>query len=273
MIKITDLNKEKEIVFDNINYTISEKDFGTAEVNLLTSQSFRQLGETVQGRTIGKRSVSLVGYCLAETEEEMLQRKRLLQNVASINRDFYIIVNDTYQLQVSANSSVEFATSYAENNKFLCKFLIDATAANPFFKEIEETETSEFYYQVPKKIITNNSDCALGLRIELYFRDISAFPKNPYIINHTTGERIDITYTFQFGVWDEKIIINTHYGNKNAKVVFGEDVLVANAIPRISDTSSFFSLEEGQNIIEIGAEENGSSLGAKLYYNNCFLGV
>lgn len=276
MIKLTDLQQQTEILFDNTSYSIAEKDFGTADIKLSTSQGYKQIGETVQGRTIGTRNISLVGYCLATTEKEMLERKRLLQTVATINKDFLIIVDDTYKLQVAATSSVAFGKSYAENNKFICKFMIEATATFPFFQQINET-TKEIYYQNNPCAVNNTSDCAVGLKIKLYWRDRVNPPKNPYIINKTTGEKITITYTFEMS-WTDEIVINTHYGNKNAQIGYylgtsTEEIIVSNAIPLMSSDSTFFSLEQGINKFEIGAEENGNTLGAELTYTNCFLGV
>ena len=269
MIKLINFSRNESIEFDNKNYNLSEKDFGTVNITLATSQGYKQIGQSVNTRTFGNRTVSLVGYVLANDEAIMNTKKNALRRVVSLTTPFRVD-NGNYFMELVATSSISFAKSYTENNKFLCKFMIEAVAPYPFFQKNTGME-KEITPSAQTVIINNDGDVPIGVKINFKWYDKSLQPKNPYIINQTTGERIQATHTFGMW-WYENFFIDTTYGNKHAKVINTSlgNVVIDNALPLLSDDSVLFYLQPGKNTITIGAQTNGNGLGAVIDYSPAY---
>ena len=276
MVKLISGDKTSEIVFDNENYVLNEKDYGKSDISLSTYQGNNQLGVRVEGRTIGKRDVSIVGFILADGSEEMIEKKRNLQNVVGLYSDFYI-ADSGYYLTVSATASIEYAVEKKTNNKFLCKFLIEGTAANPCFtKESSETIQLAYwnagfhfpYHVAPTKktimglressqikMIENEGETKAGMIITIQARVDGV--KNVTLSKLLSNDKVVINYSLNKS---DVIVINTNYGEKSIKLN-GE-----NCFSILAPESVFIQLDTGENYIAYDAEENVDAIDIRIDY-------
>lgn len=115
-ISIRNYDETRSLTFDNSIYVLNEKDLGSARVNLSTFKGSSQIGSMVISRVIGTRDISLVGFILAKSEEEMLTNKRYLQSVVNPLQNFWLILGN-YKIEVSPDNTVEYAVPFSENNQ------------------------------------------------------------------------------------------------------------------------------------------------------------
>ena len=284
MVRLANLDFTKEIVFDGGNYVLNEKDLGKAEINLASFQGYNQIGVRVAGRVINQRDISIVGFILADSEKEMLTKKRKLQQLVNPLEDFFLVI-DNYKIRVSANASIEYAIAHYENNKFLSKFMITGVCANPCFTELHAKtfplaswlgsfrfpfvmtteEKAVMGYKLPEKMrkVDNEGETEAGMiiRIKATVADI----QNPYVQNILTGEKILLNCTMAEG---EIIEINTNYGEKSIIQNGTTDYLY-----KVDLDSDFLQLHVGENYLEYGADTNEQHLEIEIEFSPQFLEV
>lgn len=284
MVRLTNLDFTKEIVFDDGNYVLNEKDLGKAEITLASFQGYNQIGIKVAGRVINQRDISVVGFILADDEKEMLDKKRNLQNLVSPFEDFFLVI-DNYKIRVSASSSIEYAIAYYENNKYLSKFMINGICANPCFTELDaktvplanwvanfrfpltiaSNKAAVMGYKLPSQMkkIENDGETDVGMiiRIKSTVDDV----QNPYIKNLFTGEKLLLNCTMAEG---EKIEINTNYGEKSIIQNGTTDYFY-----KVDLDSDFLQLHVGENYLEYGADSNKEHLEIEIEFSPQYLEV
>ena len=108
VITIKNYDETKQVAFDNRNYVLNQKDLGSADINLSTFKGSSQIGSMVISRVMGTRDISLVGFILASSESEMLQKKRYLQSVVSPFDNFWLFIGN-YKIEISPDNTVEYA--------------------------------------------------------------------------------------------------------------------------------------------------------------------
>ena len=286
MVSLRSKDGVKEIIFDNVIYTLNEMDLGTADAELSTFKGINQVGEYLNHITIGTRSISIVGYVFADSQEEMRIRKRDLIKLVNPLDTFDLVV-DGYRLSCVASDTVKFAVARYENNSRLCKFMLSAEAVNPCFVPLDETTIKVALWRAvfkfplvlkadepfivgvrePSKIanIQNSGDIETGMIVEFVAKgEVS----NPYLLNLNTREQIKINKTLSKG---EVIRVNTNYGKKT---VFGTiDGEETNCFSFLDLDSTFIQLEVGGNEFRWGADSNESNLEVNIIFSTKYLGV
>lgn len=91
---------------------------------------------------------------------------------------------------------------------------------------------------------------------------------NPKILNSTTGDYIRVNKTLTS---DDTLIINTAFGNKTVEIEKA-DGTIENAFNYIDLSSTFFSLNVGDNIIEYSCDSLEPS-GVQIFYRNKYYGI
>lgn len=286
MVRLTTKDQKREVIFDNVSYVLNELDLGSAEAAISTIKGINQVGEYLNSSTIGTRDISITGYVLADSIEEMRQKKRDLIKLVNPLNSFYLVI-DQYKLNCVSLDTVKFAAATHENNSQLAKFVLSAKAVNPCFELMNEktikvalwkgmfclpftvSPSKPFVVGVrePEKISTikNEGDIATGMVVEFIAkREI----KKPYIFNMNTREEIKINKTLKAG---EIVRVNTNYGNKTVRGVLNDEE--TNYFKYLDINSSFIQLESGENLFRWGAETNESSLEVNIIYSPKFLGV
>ena len=286
MVSLRSKDGVKEIIFDNVIYTLNEMDLGTEDAELSTFKGKNQEGEYISHTTIGTLSISIVGYVIADSQEEMRIRKRDLIKLVNPLDTFDLVV-DGYRLSCVASDTVKFAVARYENNSRLCKFMLSAETVNPCFVPLDETTIKVALWRAvfkfplvlkadepfivgvrePSKIanIQNSGDIETGMIVEFVAKgEVS----NPYLLNLNTREQIKINKTLSKG---EVIRVNTNYGKKT---VFGTiDGEESNYFSFLDLDSTFIQLEVGENEFRWGADSNESNLEVNIMFSPKYLGV
>ena len=161
----------------------------------------------------------------------------------------------------------------------LQRFYVEFLANDPFWYDITESkllmtgftggltyplESEDYQFAdiaATAKII-NNGDWLTPVRFEF-----SGATTNPVITNVTTGEYIEVAKTLVEG---ERLYIDTSYGNKTVTFVNTEGV-ISSACNLITNTSSFFQLQVGENRLTFVADTGTPEI--FIVWRNRFVGV
>lgn len=280
MIKLSNLAMTKEIIFDNENYAIHSKDLGASTINLSTFQGYNQIGVNVAGRVIGQRDISITGFILAENENDMLDKKRLLQQIASPLEDFYLMIGD-YKIQVSATSSIKYSSTYAQNNPFIAMFILNGSCANPCFTKIYTSTIPVAYWgggfhfplNIPVvmgcrqssqiKMIENTGEIDVGMKITFTAKADGVV--NPRMYNMLTGETLQMNCELNEG---DKVVIDTGFGKKS--VVFNDEI---DYLYKMDLDSDFLQLHAGENYFYYECEGTVNNLELEIQFTPEYLEV
>lgn len=282
-LKLTSLDEKREVVFDRETYVLNEKDLGKAEINLATFQGYNQIGIKVVNRTVNSRDISIVGYILADNDEEMLERKRWLQRIANPLEDFYLVIGD-YRLRLSATSTIQYDTEAYLNCNLLARFLLNATAAHPCFTRRDSVITQIAYWnagfhfpfymnnenpvvfglrqEAMLKMVENTGEIDIGMKISISAKNGSVV--NPFIVNMLTNEIIQVECELSSG---ESVFINTNYGEKQV-LVKGEERFYS-----VTLDSDFLQLHTGENYLGYGADAGADNLIITIEYTPMYMEV
>ena len=286
MVKLMNLDMSDEILFDNKNYVLNSKSLGTANITLSTFQGFNQIGSKVSGRVVGERDIAIIGYIIAEDEEEMLEKKQGLQRVVGVLEDFYLVIND-FKIRVSAKKSIEYATDYSENNKNLSKFKIEGTATEPYFTKINPTVIPIAHwlgnFHFPLSIVKDTKLQVMGIRqnskikmienkgaldtgMKITFTCKVKSISNPYLLNIVTGEHILINCDLKL---NDELVIDTNFGHKTV-TLNGEE----NYLYKMDLDSDFLQLHPGENYLFYDAQmEQENGIEVSIEFSTKFLEV
>lgn len=277
---ITNLDGTVAINFDNKTYTKSLLDLGSIEANLATYIGAGQAGQTITARNYGTRDVTIEGYVLGETEEEMKSRKATLQKVIVPTTDFFLVIDDKYRLRITATSTLQYETDWYLNCEMLTKFTIEGTCSNPFFETIQEQQASitgwikdfhfpycnpvgqkfTFGHRSTSKIVDlrNESEVETGMIIS--FKAVAGTIVNPSLMNVNSSEELTIEGTLQSG---QEVRVNTSYGNKSCRNITTND----NWLQNVSLDSTWLQMPVGLSSFRYDYDESSTgTLECNVYY-------
>lgn len=285
MIKIVNENKGITIEFDNQKYMINEKDLGAAPATHATIKGIDQVGTYLTNSTIGSREIAIVGYCLANSKEEMKERKRTLYQALNPLDKFTLYVDD-YKIECVSEDTVSFAISHGENNHLFAKFMISAFCPNPCFTPINATTKPLSMIQglfhfplilttagVPFGVrqqgvninVVNNGDIATGMIITFKARGPVV---NPSLMNVETREVIKIKKSMVSG---ETIIVNTNYGKKSCVSIVEDET--TNILNYWDIDNTFIQLAVGDNWLKCDADSGADKLDVDVSFAPQLIGV
>lgn len=283
-MKLINLVTNKEIVFDNERFILNEKELSYIEANHYSSNGMGQHGEYYTGSTLHTREVSVSGYVSASFNDFKKIKRELMQIINPLHE--FKIIKDGYMIKGYPTTTIRFAHDPTESLAGLYKFLIDFYCPIPFWNDEKETKAIisnwkgdfKFPLTIPQQGITmghkspslivninNPGDVETGMRIE--FKALGAL-RNPSLFNVNTREYIKINKSM---VANEKIIINTNYGQKKIQNI--KDGETKDILNLLDLTSTFLQLATGDNLLRYDAEENLNNLQVNVYYNPKYLGV
>ena len=235
-IKIRNESTGKIIKLDmsEANYLIYDGsiDWGTVDVSHNTFQYPTQIGAYISSTVVGTRDISISGWIIGDTLQEIEQKKDYLSKHINPLQNVTILVGE-YSISGKPDSNLNVGNSYSENNEAMCKFLISIFCSNPMFLLSNAIDVSiadtQGMFGFP--LIFKPEGIILGLRKKSLFTDVTndgaievgmtvtiealGTTKNPRIINVNTNEYMRINKTMVAG---EKIVINT---NKGERSVYG----------------------------------------------------
>lgn len=262
------LDKEiSELVLD-------EADLGTVKGTHHSYSYLNQVGVYIDSTTLGDRTVSISGWVIGDTYEELLLNKKVLNHLVNPMHSIDVIYKDRYKLTFKPDYSVQYSVSYEENNEVLCKFLIQGTCPDPTFTT-KERQTALVSSIVPKfhfpLVIPKDKGIIMGLRKQslvatlnnegdintglLITISCTGEVTNPTIQNLSTQEFIKINKELTTG---EQIIISTSSGEKYIKGILKG--VESNYFKYMDFDSSWIQLKVGENTLKYTAEEGANNL-------------
>lgn len=285
MLRLRNLETNREIIFDSKNYVINHKDLGVSKAAHTSFKGINQIGEYLTNSTLGSRDISLTGYILADSAENMRIKKRELYKLLN-PLDRFVLVYNNFKLDCVAESTIKFSSKTIENNDSIAKFIISAYCPNPCFVPVHETRVNlamwkgNFHFplaipstgiimgqRTPSTIVNvnNNGDISTGIILEFIAKGEVV---NPSLFNVNTRQFIKLNKTMAAG---EIIKVNTNYGEKSVVSIYGGTT--ENALMYWDLDSTFLQLDVGDNILRYDAETNLNNLEINVFYYPKFLGV
>lgn len=224
--------------------------------------NYNQDGSSITNKQIGDRTITLTGIIKGNTKTELAEYRSKLLSI--FNPKFKgTLVYEFGEIKKQIECVVEAAPKFGTKNIWKHEsFMISLFCPNPFWKDIsissEEIITwiggmsFPFSFPVsfstkgdPSKNIINDGD--VETPIEITFKGPAI---NPKIINILTGEFIRVKRTLTS---DDTLVINTEFGNKKVEIL-KIDGTKQNAFNYIDLNSSFFQLNQGDNVIEYSTD-------------------
>lgn len=272
------------------HYILDTVDWGQIESNHHSYKYVNQIGVYVTGTTLETRNISIVGWIIAKTEDEMSERKRTLNRFVN-PQQLMELTYKNYVLEFLPNTSIKYSVTSVENNEVMCKFKINGLCPDPLFKEKAEnkvvaaTTFGMFHFpmiinntqQSPPQLVFGKRQPSLFVNVynkgairtgmKMVFKATSTI-KNPSFINVITQEYFKINKVMVAG---ETVTITTTIGEK--KVIGFLNGIEQNYFKYRDLDSTWLQLEIGDNIFRYDADENIDGLEAYIYFYNRYLEV
>ena len=272
-IKIND--DEFKFDFKEMFYYIM--DLGNIEGIQTTSSAINQDGLTLENVNYSSRSIMIEGLFKSNPKRVEEVRKKL-SHLINPKIPIEVIKNDK-KIIAFPKTTLNISRESKWNNDYFFKFLIEATAFDPFFYNKKDdyilTQGYEDLFEFPLEIkeegiefarkrpalttVTNNGDVPTGCIFEYYF---IAETTNPKIINASTREFIKINSSFNQG---DKLIIDTNYSKK--KITLIREGKEYNYIKHLDYRSSFLQLEVGLNKFKFEVETGENSFQSAILFS------
>lgn len=292
-INIINLDTEESLALSMLTtpyYILDSVDWGTITATHHSYKFVNQIGVYVTGTSLGTRDITIIGWVIASTEEEMDSRKDMLNKFINPQNSFRCEYKK-YILDFLVNESVKYSTTSKENNEVMCKFQISGTCPDPLFRN-NENKREEVATYVPKfhfpliisespnppggivfaertkslfATVINEGSVSTGFTI--VFRALGSV-NTPYIQDVNSLEFMRINKTMKAG---EEITINTVIGSKS--IVGGINGETSNYFKYKSVDSSWLQLKVGENVFAYGAAQNADSLEVLIYHTDKWLEV
>ena len=270
--------------------------WGQIEANHHSFKYVNQVGLEVTNTTLETRDVVVQGWVIAKTENQMEQRKQMLNRFVNPQQMLELKYKD-YTLDFLPSRTIQYSLTYQENNDVVCKFKISGMSPDPLFKSQSENKnaaattvglfhfpliiglpgtkqsndngypTIMFGLRKPSLIVDIYNKGAVATGIRIVFK-ATATIKNPSLINVDTQQYFKINKTMVAG---EEVVIDTNVGKKKIRGYLNG--VEYNYFKYIDFGSKWLQLEVGDNLFRYDAEENMNGLEVYIYYYDRFLEV
>lgn len=271
-------------------FILDSVDWGTIQSTHHSYKYVNQIGVSITGTSLETRSVEISAWIIANTEDEMTERKSILNKFINPQEAIDLFYSD-YSIRFIPDRTVQYSVGYKENNDTIVKFKIVGTCPDPLFSDsFQSKETiaatigvfhfpliiSENLYEkgvifgYRQQSLTANvrNSGAVQTGMKIVFK-ANGTVKNPKLINVNTHEQFLITKTL---VAEEEVTINTNIGEKS----------VVGHVSNNPDTNYFMykdidskwlQLDVGENLFRYDAESGLDNLEVYMYFSNKYLEV
>lgn len=284
--KVLELNK-----VTTLHYILDNVDWGQVGSTHHSFKYVNQVGVYVTGTSLETRDINVMGWIVAKSENQMNERKRMLNAFVNPQQLMRIEYKD-YILDFLPDSSIKYSAVVVENNDVVCKFAIVGLAPDPLFKNKSENQviaastrglfhfplvinrvdnlgfpTIMFGLREPSLIIDVFNGGAVSTGMKMVFKAKGTL-RGPSLINVKTQEYFRVNKQMVPG---ETITIETTVGEK--KIVGSIDGVDYNYFKYRDFDSTWLQLEVGDNLFRYNADENIDGLEVYVYYYDRFLEV
>lgn len=289
-ISIVNIQNKNELIMDKLNtedFVLGYVNWNSAESEKFTTKYLEQIGSTIVRSVLQMRPIEIVGYAIAETEEQMSQRKKFLNAFVS-PLEFYIAKYNGYAIQFQPTMSIQYANEEeTNNNEYICKFKISGICPDPLFSLEEDMEvklalySGKFHFPLQ---MTQEEPVVFGTKVESRtiiinnFGDVSTgmvftitakgTVVNPTVTNMTTGDFFTINKTLAEG---DVVVVNTRIGSKS--VQGGTPGSMSNYFRYKTLQSKWIQLQKGLNNIRYSATSGADNMAVDISYSPRFMEV
>lgn len=273
-------------------YVLDDVDWGQVKSTHHQYKYVNQVGVYITGTSLETRDVSVTGWIIASSEQQMTSRKKILNRFVNPQQPVTLYYK-SYKITFNPNGSVKYGVSYAENNDVICKFMIEGLCSDPMFssknpdKVAAATTKPMFHFPLTLNKSTQNKPQAIfGVRqpsliIDIYNRgDVPTGMKIvfkaqgtvtcPRLVNVQTQEFFKVNKTLSAG---ETVEVNTNIGSK--KIIGKVDTSneETNYFKYRDLDSTWLQLNVGDNILRYDADSGIDNLEVYVYFSNKYLEV
>ena len=249
---------------------------GSPKNEVYTQKSPYQDGVTATHSSLGPRNIVIEGKIMDSNRENRQAYRNKLLSVFNPKLDGKLIIdlgNVKRQIDCIVEQAPYFSSKAERNYQ---DFSINLIAPNPYWQDINTTQKEivtwiggiSFPLQLPTQFATagpkiiniiNSGDVETPIRLE-----VTGTATNPKILKRLTGEFIKVNRTL---ATDDTLVITTDFGNKRV------EQNGVNVFNYIDLNSTFFSLDVGDNVIELITDDVTDNANIKISYRNRYLGV
>lgn len=291
VFKRVDSNEELALsMTDTPFYILNNVDWGVVQGTHHSYKYVNQIGVSITSTSLKERSITVTGWIIADTEEEMDERKQFLNRYFDPRYEIDVMYKN-YFLRFVPDNTVKYGTSEKENNDTIVQFQIKGTCADPLFSEINGSKETiaatiatfhfplimstnlyerglVFGYRQPSLTakVTNKGAVEVGMKI--VFKAIGELT-NPRLIDVDTRESVAIEKSMVAG---EEIVINTNVGEKSIQGKIGNEDYSNYFMYKDLD-STWLQLRLGDNLFRYDADSGLDNLEVYLYFYNKYLEV
>lgn len=291
VFKRVDSNEELALsMTDTPFYILNNVDWGVVQGTHHSYKYVNQIGVSITSTSLKERSITVTGWIIADTEEEMDERKQFLNRYFDPRYEIDVMYKN-YFLRFVPDNTVKYGTSEKENNDTIVQFQIKGTCADPLFSEINGSKETiaatiatfhfpliistnlyergiVFGYRQPSLTakVTNKGAVEVGMKI--VFKAIGELT-NPRLIDVDTREFVAIEKSMVAG---EEIVINTNVGEKSIQGKTGNEDYSNYFMYKDLD-STWLQLRLGDNLFRYDADSGLDNLEVYLYFYNKYLEV
>lgn len=284
---------KEELELDKVttpDYILHSVDWGSIEGSHNSYKYVNQVGVYVARTNLGTRNIEVIGWIVAENENQMTQRKMELNKFFNPQQPIDLFYKK-YKIRFLPNGSIKYSVATAENNEVVCKFKIEGLCPDPLFTENNEQKIAAantigmfhfpliiskvpnppggiiFGYRQPSLIVAIENKGAISTGMTIVFKANGTLA-NPSLINVDTQKFFKVNKTMQAG---EQITINTTIGQKKIQgLLHGEST---NYFKYRDLESEWLQLEVGDNLFRYDADAQVENLEVYIYFHNKYLEV
>jgi hypothetical protein len=260
---------------------------GGHDADIISTRAFNQHGETFVNSFMESEESEISFIMLTENLNELeieQQRKNLIDICNPIKgilrMTFHMNSGNSYYRDVVCTGAPFFPTGFENRNDTWQRVQLFFRALNPFYytlpEVVEDFKGATNRFEFPFEIIEE-----IGLEFGLQkkqntvinygqvFAPVRILVKgscvNPSITNVTTGEYIRFKNLTMSSL--DTLYINTNFGEK--KVTLNDE----NIFHKLDFSSTFFSLELGENVVAFTDEGQDSKAEIYFFYKNLFVQI
>lgn len=296
-IRIKNVETEEDFYMDKLttqDYILDYVDWGSAEADQFTSKYVGQVGVSVNQTSFKQRDIEISGFIVADTEEQMSERKKFLNRFINPQKEYEAIYKD-YKIGFRPIASIRYTnTEESNNNEVICKFKISGFCPNPLFALTDivkmelKGEQGMFHFpfhttdtvgavfgielnsETKERVIINRGAVDIGIKFTFVNNGTQEEIISPTLYNYTTNQH----FTVARGLYPSQFItVDTNIGSKSIIGGFNWATNTVNYFKYKTIDSEWIVLKPGENLIGFSAEFNEDLLSVKVEIDNRFLEV
>lgn len=245
-----------------------------ADVDIAASQGFRQVGETVEGQSVGGIRRTIRGVVLNDaTARRMISALPVFTTGRLYFGEKYfcnIVLQKTPSVSVLKNGKIPFTMQVYCDTPFWMEDNLKNYILNGY--------TSAFSFPV------NYDSHVFGTRASGNFTNCinTGDVEAPFVceftaIDEVSGYGIINVVTLEELRFDDTLfpgdVVRVYQENGRVRVQKTSDGVTSNALGLLSEDSTLFNLLPGDNVLKVVADNNEESLQVSLSYMPVFMGV